>query len=165
MRASGGVLDHVRIVGKGSVAGGTASAGLLLTTAALEKAIIDWSNATVEVELDLIGGISYAGLGPRVHKNTAAGVVEALAYVTSRSQHNRAIRGARFIELPRSATTALNESVISWKSSRLLKAPRYRMSSTKKHPITAKTDRWATFRFGDRAISPPFTRVLMSPVI
>ncbi|MGD0518636.1 MAG: hypothetical protein ABSA26_13960, partial [Thermoguttaceae bacterium] len=100
MRASGGVLDHVRIIGKGSVAGGTASAGLLLTTAALEKAIIDWSNATVEVELDLTGGISYAGLGPRVHKNTAAGVVEALAYVTSRRQHNRAIRAVRFIELP-----------------------------------------------------------------
>jgi hypothetical protein len=100
MKVSGGVLDSVLVVCAGSVAGGTASAGLLFTVAAIEQSILERTNATVEVELHITGAISYAGLGPRVHKNAAAGVVEALAYVTARHQHNRTIRSLRLTELP-----------------------------------------------------------------
>ena len=100
MQRSGGVLDHVRIIGEGSVAGGTASAGLLLVVAALEAVILEKTNATVHTDLRVAGSLSYMALGPRVHTNAAAGIVEILAYVTSKQQHNRAIRSVRFSELP-----------------------------------------------------------------
>jgi len=100
MQKSGGVLDHVRIQGKGSLAGGTASAAVFLLTCAIAKAITDRSNAKVEVELTLTGAISYAGLGRRVHKNAAAATVDALDFVTSPCQHSRTIRSVRLMELP-----------------------------------------------------------------
>jgi hypothetical protein len=100
MQKSGGVLDRVRIEGKGSLAGGTASAAVFLLTSEIEKAITDRSNAKVEVELTLTGAISYSGLGRRVHKNAAAGTVDALQWVTSPCQHSRTIRSLRLMELP-----------------------------------------------------------------
>ena len=71
-----------------------------MTIAAVEEAILQQTNATVEVELHITGAISYAGLGPRVHTNGAAGVTEALAYVTGRPQHDRTIRSLQLTELP-----------------------------------------------------------------
>ncbi len=100
MQAAGGVLEHVTIIGKGSVAGGTASSGLLQTIAAIEMAVTERSNAIVEVELELTGSISYAGCGPRVHKNAASGIVDALAFDTSPDQHAMTIRSMRLKNLP-----------------------------------------------------------------
>ncbi|NLE61903.1 MAG: hypothetical protein GX616_26405 [Planctomycetes bacterium] len=100
MQASGGVLGHVRLIGKGSVAGATASAGLRHVLWALETAILEKTNATVHTEIHITGSISYTGLGVRVHTNGAAGVVESLAHAISKNQHNRVIRSVRLSELP-----------------------------------------------------------------
>lgn len=100
-RLTGGVVEVVRIVGKASVAGGTGSPGLRLFVNALEEAILTCSDATtIHTELQICGGISYSGLGRRVHLNASAGTIEVFAYVTSKDHNDRVVRHLRLSELP-----------------------------------------------------------------
>lgn len=99
MQVSGGELNHVDIDTYGSVAGGTASALIILIQACLERTVVQQTNATVQTVFHITGGISYTGLGPRVHKNAAAGTVEILAHVIAGRQDNRVIRAVRLSEL------------------------------------------------------------------
>lgn len=100
-QVSGGVVGNVRIIGKGSVAGGTGSSGLTVFLTELEKAILKWSDATtIHTEYHVCGSVSYSGLGRRVHRNGAAGTAEILANVLFKDQPDRVIRSLRLAELP-----------------------------------------------------------------
>ena len=66
IRLNNGLLEHVTIVGKAGLSGGTGSAGLIPFIQALSAAVLSRTDATLDVQLHLIGAISYAGLGPRL---------------------------------------------------------------------------------------------------
>lgn len=95
-----GTLTHIRVVVKAGLAGGTGSDGGRLLGDAVHKVLLEKTDAVVTVELDLIGGITAAGLGRRVAKNAAAGIADAMAYLTAKDHHERASRIGIFRELP-----------------------------------------------------------------
>lgn len=100
VQMSGGVLEHVQIIAKGGVSGGTASAAILQMARSLADAVTCRTGATVAVSVELIGPTSFVGLGPRVWKNAAAGVVDAVAYATEKDHHEREVRLLTLVELP-----------------------------------------------------------------
>lgn len=95
----GGIPDHIVIEGKGSLAGGTASAIVFLVAFALARALLKTSDSTISVTLTLTGGLTYSGCGRRVHTNTAAAIVDALGFALRR-HHPRMICSLRLMELP-----------------------------------------------------------------
>ncbi|MBX9792574.1 MAG: hypothetical protein K2Y37_27045 [Pirellulales bacterium] len=95
-----GELTHVRVVGKAGLAGGTGSAGVLILTEAILQALLEKTDAVVKYELDLIGAITAEGLGRRVAKNAAAGIVDAMGRLTAKDHHERASQIGCFHELP-----------------------------------------------------------------
>lgn len=94
-----GTLTDVELIGKAGLAGGTGSRAIIPLVEAISNVLLRKTNAVVSVKFDVLGALTYRGLGRRVGKNAACGTLDIAAYVSSQEHDAREIRRAEFFEL------------------------------------------------------------------
>ncbi len=97
---SGGVIQEVRFLTLGSLAGGTYSGAEMPVTEGAAAMVRSQTGAIVSVEYLATGGLTYEGLGDRTWQNTASALADLVTNVTDAEREPLIVRRLRLIDFP-----------------------------------------------------------------
>ena len=95
-----GTLEEIEIVVLSSGAGGTGAGAARRVALAVDKIVVDCTQALVSVEIVRVGAMSYISLGERVTTNAAGTVVEDLDFALTTDRHPKETHRVDVTELP-----------------------------------------------------------------
>lgn len=94
-----GAILQVTLRVLGSLAGGTCSGAAPIIAGAVSEALHKATDAVVEIHFEMIGPLTYAGVGERTRANAAAGLVRLLGFIGDKS-HAGDVPSMELTELP-----------------------------------------------------------------